>query len=146
MKRALTTNLISFLATTALIFLCASAVTPPQALADAPPSARAPLTYRETMQMRRKIKVARNHLTRIDRLIRDKELDLRVYDHLNPMVMENEDQSFEYDVKETHAQLKKLRARRKELAGAIVAASARYNIGFTDLQPARGYASEAASN
>lgn len=135
MKRATTQNLISLLAATALIFVCAL-VTPPKALADAPPSARAPLLVRA------KFNRARAHLTKMDRAIRDKEVDLTVYATLNPDGMDDENTSFEYDVAQTHVLLKKLRARRTELAAALSAAAARYNVGFADLRPSRGYASQ----
>jgi hypothetical protein len=100
----------------------------------------APVIQRYKMRMA--LERAKRNLHRIDLRIQDKLGDLALYNGLMPNDPDFDSSLYEENIESTKKHLALLRRKRDQLAQAIKDVGAYYNNGFTDLKPARQYASE----
>lgn len=84
---------------------------------------------------------AMRNLAALDRRIADQKSDLALYGTLSPREAEQEISIYENSYESSVEQLALLRKKRVELATEIKKVSVYYNIGFSDLKPAKNYAS-----
>ncbi len=107
-----------------------------------------PMQQKNSVSEQRKLRKVRSTLARamrnlaaIDARIADQKADLKLFNELSPRDPEQETSVYESSYADGQTQLEILQKKRAELAANIKHAATYYNIGFTDLKPARNYAS-----